>query len=132
MASTPSSASTCTIIRDPDMVWPASGCPAGRGWVTVSLMRSSRNRLAIVRGAGLGRLAGRSAARKTLPSEPLRRGPPDPLFWFHPPPIEGSSDRYASYHRHSAAERGRRPEQGGRALLPPGLQHRVALRRTDG
>ena len=26
------------IIRAPDIVWPASGCPKGRGWMTVSLM----------------------------------------------------------------------------------------------
>src|SRR4030081_679638 len=38
MAVTPSSARTCMIIRAPDIVWPASGCPKGRGWMTVSLM----------------------------------------------------------------------------------------------
>jgi acetolactate synthase I/III small subunit len=26
------------IIRAPDIVWPAKGCPKGRGWMTVSLM----------------------------------------------------------------------------------------------
>src|SRR5262249_44842812 len=42
MVVTPSSASTCMIIRAPDMRCPARGCPAGRGWITVSLMDSLR------------------------------------------------------------------------------------------
>src|SRR5487761_1113450 len=82
MASTPSSARTCMIIRAPDMVWPASGWPTGRGWMTVSLMRSSRNRCGCADG-GLRRLAGRSAARM-----PALNGcrTLDPLFCCLPSP----------------------------------------------
>jgi hypothetical protein len=32
------------IIRAPDIVWPARGCPNGRGWITVSLMGKAHSR----------------------------------------------------------------------------------------
>src|SRR5271156_4013625 len=56
MAVTPSSASTCMIMRAPLMRSPARGCPGGRGWITVSLMdalaaKGSASLAAWVRGA---------------------------------------------------------------------------------
>src|ERR1700761_4739873 len=61
IAVTPSSARTCMIIRAPDIVWPAKGCPKGRGWMTVSLM---------------GRLISRGMAKERT-SEPSSLGGSD-------------------------------------------------------
>ena len=104
--STPSSASTCMIMRAPLMRWPASGCArAVRGWITVSLMR----RLFDARGID----EPSSLARRCK----LRA---DPLFCLSTAPAPRCIPRvHASHHRHPAAERGRRADAAWPACSPP-------------
>src|SRR5258708_7851565 len=90
MAVTPSSARTCMIIRAPDRVWPASGCPKGRGWMTVSLM--GRTHIQAVTGGGtrLAALPRRVFAPlifggrvRAIPLEPRALAREQyPLFWL--------------------------------------------------
>src|SRR5256884_6777312 len=72
MAVTPSSASTCMIMRAPLMLWPASGVPSGRGWITVSLMD------ALFGTRAAEELGGNKSAQQLASVVQTRA---DPLFW---------------------------------------------------
>src|SRR4029077_14219187 len=121
MAVTPSSASTCMIMRAPLIRDPASRWTAGRASGAMSL------RVDVLMDGVLRNLLGGSEGDRTF--EPNSLGSwcklaPIPLFcqgFFARP------SRHAPYHRDSVAERSGGPDTGGGPLFHARLQHRVAV-----
>src|SRR5579871_7020851 len=103
MASVPSSAITCMTIRAPESVCPASGC------VDCSLLAVStiECKVRIAEGPGIG------YSQLESPKTPRFHQLPHTVS----PVGYGLRALHATHHRHPAAERVRRTDAGGGAVL---------------